>query len=254
MFGALTEKGSLYIWGYDNVHPSGDSELSILTPIKSKFQTELKAISLGNAGGNDTQWLLGTGKDNQFYGGGYSAYGQAGTGVTATAAIKRGLDSLGELIQTEASIWSHISGGIRFDGTVVMWGLNNYGQLGDITVNSNPNLEPSITGGVSNRRLRLGNGRVGNKVYDASKGNRLPNIITVAENETVTVDLSTIKKGKGFNLASDLDAINPGKLTFKSMDESIATVNGGVITLNQNKRYGSTKSREIERASCRERV
>ena len=61
MFGALTEKGSLYIWGYDNVHPSGDSELSILTPIKSKFQTELKAISLGNAGGNDTQWLLGTG-------------------------------------------------------------------------------------------------------------------------------------------------------------------------------------------------
>ena len=97
MFGALTEKGSLYIWGYDNVHPSGDSELSILTPIKSKFQTELKAISLGNAGGNDTQWLLGTGKDNQFYGGGYSAYGQAGTGVTATAAIKRGLDSLGEL-------------------------------------------------------------------------------------------------------------------------------------------------------------
>ena len=57
----------------------------------------------------------------------------------------------------------------------------------------------------------------------------------------MNIDTSSITKSSGFNLVSISDPVNAGSLEFKSMDESIATVNGGVITPNQNKRYGSTK-------------
>ena len=239
MFGALTEKGNIYIWGYDNVHPTGDSEQNISTPIKSKFQTELKAFSLGNADGIASQWIAGIGRDGKFYGGGYSAYGQAGTGATATTAIKKGLDSLDGLLQIDTATWSHVSGGVRPDGTVVMWGLNNYGQLGDGSYTNA--IYPATVGGLSNSILRLGGGTISDE--NSSKAiDKIPGIITLADNEKLQIDKLKIKKSSGFNLISISDPVNVGSLEFKSMDESIATVNGdGVVKPNNNKRYGSTK-------------
>ena len=71
---------------------------------------------------------------------------------------------------------------------------------------------------------------------------KIPGIITLADNEKLQIDKLKIKKSSGFNLISISDPVNVGSLEFKSMDESIATVNGdGVVKPNNNKRYGSTK-------------
>ena len=45
--------------------------------------------------------------------------------------MKEGLNSLDELIHIDTATFGNISAGMRPDGTVVVWGLNNYGQLGD---------------------------------------------------------------------------------------------------------------------------
>ena len=154
-------------------------------------------------------------------------------GSTATGPMKEGLESLKGLLQIDTATWSHVSG-VRPDGTVVMWGINNYGQLGDGSYTNA--IHPATVGGLSNNILRLGSGKIGDNVYDASKGNRLPNIVTVAENETVNIDISSITKSSGFNLISISDPVNVGNLEFKSMDISIATVNNdGIIKPNQSR-------------------
>ena len=153
--------------------------------------------------------------------------------------MKRGLENLDGLLQIETATYGGFSGGVRPDGTVVMWGLNNYGQLGD---GSNINaIYPATAGGLSNSILRLGGGTVSDET--SSKAiDKIPGIITLAENEKLQIDKLKITKSSGFNLISTSDPVNVGNLEFKSMDTSIATVNeDGVIKANQGKRYGSTK-------------
>ena len=48
-----------------------------------------------------------------------------GIGSTATGPMKEGLESLKGLVQIETSTFGNNSGGVRPDGTVVIWGLNN---------------------------------------------------------------------------------------------------------------------------------
>ena len=147
-------------------------------------------------------------------------------------------DKLDGLLQIELSEGGSHAGGVRPDGTVVMWGLNNLGQLGDGSYATAIN--PVTVGGLSNSMLRLGGGVISSDTSSKSI-DKIPGIVVLAENEKLQIDKLKITKSSAFNLISTSDPVNVGSLEFKSMDTSIATVSGGVITPNNEKRYGSTK-------------
>ena len=237
--GGLTQDGELYVWGTDRTGLIGVEGYSL--PAKAKVQdVKFKKFSIGSADYDSRQWIIGLESNNKFYGGGgYNPYGQTGIGSTEVGSMKEGLNSLDELIHIDTATFGNISAGMRPDGTVVVWGLNNYGQLGD---GSNINaINPATVGGLSNSILRLGGGTVSDETSSKAV-DKIPGIITLAENEKLQIDKLKITKSSGFNLISTSDPVNIGNLEFNSMDASIATVNSdGVIKPNQNKRYGSTK-------------
>ena len=127
----MTQDGELYVWGTDRTGLIGVEGYSL--PAKAKVQdVKFKKFSIGSADYDSRQWIIGLESNNKFYGGGgYNPYGQTGIGSTATGPMKEGLESLKGLVQIETSTFGNNSGGVRPDGTVVMWGLNNVGQLGD---------------------------------------------------------------------------------------------------------------------------
>ena len=74
IYGALSEDGSAYYWAYDDAGYLANKTSP--TPVKAKFETKLRDISIGSILGGNGHWEIGIGKDGKFYGGGYNGYGQ----------------------------------------------------------------------------------------------------------------------------------------------------------------------------------
>jgi len=121
---AIQSPGTLWAWGLNGNNQLGNnSNQNMLTPVQIGVASTWTAVSCGFTHviaqqANGTIWSWGQ-----------NNYGQAGTSNTTTPTTPVQIGSL-------SNTWSSIacgyysSGGVTSPGTVWMWGLNSYGQLG----------------------------------------------------------------------------------------------------------------------------
>lgn len=118
----------------------------------SGFLTDVKAVVSG--------YYLGIAlkNDGSVYGFGYNNYGQIGNGTTVTANYPvqvKGIGGTGFLTSVTALATNEVSPGhvlaLRNDGSVVAWGNNTYGQLGNATtVSSSTPVQVKGASGIGN--------------------------------------------------------------------------------------------------------
>ena len=73
------------------------------------------------------------------------------------------------------------------------------------------------------------------------ESNSMPQVIRIKENQKFKVDRSKITKQVGFNLLYDSTSANPSKISFKIIDQRIATVSGDGMVMPTGKVYGYTQ-------------
>ncbi|MEY8333207.1 Ig-like domain-containing protein [Lachnospiraceae bacterium 47-T17] len=120
--GAITEDGSLYMWGYNYYGELGDgTRTSRNTPVK--VLDHVVSVSLGYyRSGAITE-------DGSLYMWGNNFHGELGDGTrTSRYTPLKVLDHV-----VSVSLGSSHSGAITEDGSLYMWGYNFYGELGDGT-------------------------------------------------------------------------------------------------------------------------
>jgi alpha-tubulin suppressor-like RCC1 family protein/uncharacterized protein YjdB len=123
--GAITEDGSLYMWGYNGDGQLGDgTTVDRTSPVK--VLDNVVSVSLGNYhSGAITE-------DGSLYMWGANGYGQLGDGTTKTRT--RPIKVLDNVVAV--SLGGFFSGAVTKDGSLYMWGANYYGKLGDGTAHS----------------------------------------------------------------------------------------------------------------------
>lgn len=150
---AIKTDGTLWTWGYNAFGAIGDNTT---TDRYSPVQTI--------AGGN-TWRQVSCGKyfastaaiktDGTLWTWGYGGYGALGTNDTSTRSSP---------VQTIAAgtNWKFVDAGayymaaIKTDGTLWLWGRNNYGQLGDGTTTNNPSPVQTVSAGTNWKQVSCG--------------------------------------------------------------------------------------------------
>ena len=125
---AITKDGSLYMWGYNEYGQLGNgSTTNSYTPVK--IMENVATVSLG-------AWhSAAITKDGSLYMWGYNNYGQLGNGISGN--YEKSVSPI-KIMENVAAVslgcWH--SAAITKDGSLYMWGDNNYGQLGNGTTNN----------------------------------------------------------------------------------------------------------------------
>ena len=120
--GAVTEDGSLYMWGGNRYGQIGDGMLTDSYKPK-KILDNVKTVGLGFCHSGAVT------EDGSLYMWGGNRYGQIGDGMlTDSYKPKKVLDNV-----KTVSLGDYHSGAITEDGSLYMWGWNGYGQIGDGT-------------------------------------------------------------------------------------------------------------------------
>lgn len=133
---ALLSNYTVWAWGYNNYGQLGDgSTTTRLKPVQvSGLGSGVLAVSAG------TSHSLALKFDGTVWAWGYNNYGQLGDNTTGTRTAPvqvHGPNNVGYLtgVIAIAAGESH-SMALKSDGTVWMWGYNNYSQLGDNTTST----------------------------------------------------------------------------------------------------------------------
>ncbi|MGN0106776.1 MAG: RCC1-like domain-containing protein, partial [Hominilimicola sp.] len=184
-----------------------------------------------------------------------------GKNLNAVAGNSKGLDGIyyrptqvynsqdddtifGDIIKLSSG--KNFAVGLLETGRLRSIGVNNVGQLGDGT---SYDREFPVNVGLDRnvRTIMIGNAHVedadGNHTADYSKDNLIPYEINLKQSEKLVIDLDdlSLELEDGFNLitgkiiVTDFDSID-----ITSFDESIATVSGGIVTPNTDKKFGTT--------------
>ena len=149
---ALADNGEVWAWGLSSDGQAGTG--SATTPrylVPQKVSGITSAIAIA-AGGKHNLALLANGSVVAW---GANASGQLGNGGTASAATPVNVTGLGSGVSAIAAGGAH-SLAIKADGTLVAWGDNAFGQLGDGTL-SNRNTPVAVTV-LGNRIARIAAG------------------------------------------------------------------------------------------------
>jgi len=136
---AITTDGSLYTWGYNNYGQLGDGTTEdSSTPVK--IMDNVRMVSLG------TEHSAAITTDGSLYMWGLNNYGQLGNGLTENSSVPiKVMDnvkmiSLGNYhgggSYSDLTMRNHFSAAIATDGSLYMWGSNEFGQLGNSTTES----------------------------------------------------------------------------------------------------------------------
>jgi hypothetical protein len=125
---AIKADGSVWAWGLNNAGQLGDgTTTSRTTPVRVLQVAGATAIAAGGL------HSLALGSDGRLWAWGYNEFGQLGDGTTLDRATP-------VVIVANASDVAAISGGlthsliVKRDGSVLGWGTNNSGELGDGTL------------------------------------------------------------------------------------------------------------------------
>ena len=121
--GAITEDGSLYMWGRNDYGQLGDGTKKEERSNPVKIMDHVRSVSLGS-------WHSGAiTEDGSLYMWGYNYHGQLGDG---TDSGKSNPVKIMDHVRS-VSLGEWHSGAITEDGSLYMWGSNSSGQLGDGT-------------------------------------------------------------------------------------------------------------------------
>lgn len=121
--GAITEDGSLYMWGSNSNRQIGDGTSTTRT-MPVKIMDDVKSVSLGG------QYSAAIKNNGDLYTWGNNAYGQLGDGTTSTRT--RPVKIMAHV--KSVKLYSGFGGAITEDGSLYMWGWNGYGQIGNGTI------------------------------------------------------------------------------------------------------------------------
>jgi len=127
---AITSAGKLYGWGNNQYGQVGDGTKTMrTTPVWILPSLTFKAVATG------CHFSMALTTDGKVYVWGCNPYGELGDGSTSTSATPALNTTLSSLSSPVKSICAgeHFSAAITEAGKLYMWGLNNYGQLGDST-------------------------------------------------------------------------------------------------------------------------
>lgn len=259
---ALTNDKKLYSWGKGTGGQLGNSSTGNKSiPVEVKNLTDVKEIVIGN------NFSIALKEDKSVWAWGYNAYGQLGDGTVTnrTSPVQTKLDAstvLSNVITVGANYGTAYA--LTEDGTVYGWGLNTEGQIGDNTVVNKS--YPTVSVRIYNQELEknivkllkdspcsytnyfikkdgtiLGNGRVSSgqliEVHPEYANRAYIEDIQQSYLE-ITDRISYIKQGESKKLTARIEenlnafakAPEMGKVTWKSTNENVATVdeNGNV--------------------------
>jgi alpha-tubulin suppressor-like RCC1 family protein len=137
---ALLNTGRVFAWGVNNVGQLGDgSTTNRTTPVQVKGLSHVKAIS---AGGFSSLALLDTGKVMAW---GDDQVGQLGDGVIQTdSTVPVNVSNISGVTAISAGLAHNLA--LLADGTVMSWGFNRDGQLGNGNIGTNSAVPVAVTG------------------------------------------------------------------------------------------------------------
>ena len=120
---AITENGDLYMWGFNGCGQIGNGTTSHQkSPVK--ILSNVKSVSIeGSHSGAVTE-------DDSLYMWGRNDYGQVGDGTNSNQKVPVKVLSSVNCVSAGCS-GSYFSGAVTDDGSLYMWGRNNYGQIGN---------------------------------------------------------------------------------------------------------------------------
>lgn len=150
-FGGIKTDGTLWVWGWNDNGQLGDNTLANKSsPIQTiTGGTNWKFADLGQ------RYCAGIKTDGTLWIWGNNAAGQLGdnTAVNKSSPIQT---------TTFGNNWIQVScgyrhtGAIKTDGTLWMWGLGNYGQLGNNSTTSISSPVQTVTGGNNWKQVECG--------------------------------------------------------------------------------------------------
>ena len=155
---ALQSDGTLLAWGGNGYGQLGDG-----TTVAQSHPKRISAVSGIAAVAAGAYHSLALGRDGRVWAWGYNGNGQLGDGTTTSRSVPVAVrDSLGNPLAGIIAITAgdRHSLALRADGTVLVWGYNGYGQLGDgsTTQSGVPRLLREQNGGAITRIIAIGAG------------------------------------------------------------------------------------------------
>ncbi len=144
--------GSVWVWGQNSAGQLCDAT----TPPSRSTPFNLSALTISNvikAGANGTHSVF-LKSDGTVFACGFNGVGQLGNGTTSATAVTtpvqvKGVGGTGVLTNVTAIAASAVSNftlALRGDGTVVAWGDNNFGELGDGTSGNTRSAPVQVSG------------------------------------------------------------------------------------------------------------
>lgn len=150
---AIKTDGTLWIWGEGRAGNLGnDSSISRSIPVQTiSGGTNWKQVSLGDQHAaaiktDGTLWVWGSGR-----------YGALGTNTNTSINISSPIQTIsGGTNWNKISLAGYKTAAIKTDGTLWMWGYNNYGALGDNTRIDRSSPVQTISGGNDWKETSIG--------------------------------------------------------------------------------------------------
>ena len=176
---ALKADGTLVAWGNNDYGQLGDG--TTISHTSSLAVPALSNVTAVAAGGNYTVALK---SDGTLVAWGDNGYGQLGDGTTTTRLSPLAIPGLSEVVAVAATRYLHTVA-LKSDGTMMAWGNNDSGQLGDGTMKDRHSPVAVLEFGetVSNNQA-IAADQAGNATYNAATA--------VTQNITIGVGSQTI--------------------------------------------------------------
>lgn len=140
---AVKNDGMVWGWGANNLGQLGDgTRINQLQPSLNSFLTGIKKVAAGQS------HSLAIKNDGTVWGWGAASYGRLGLGTEVDSLVLSPIQIPGLEDVIEIETGSYHSMALKEDGSVWMWGFNEFGVLGNGT--NNTSLSPSPVAGFNN--------------------------------------------------------------------------------------------------------
>jgi alpha-tubulin suppressor-like RCC1 family protein len=143
--------GTLWTWGYNNTGSLGDNTSGAGTNKSSPIQT-----IAGGTNWKQVEVNVAIKTDGTLWSWGYNNYGQLGDNtVTSKSSPVQTVAGGTNWKQVSTQESAHVAA-IKTDGTLWLWGYNNYGILGDNTTSYKSSPVQTVSGGTNWKQVSVG--------------------------------------------------------------------------------------------------